>query len=142
MSFTETSTVVAATPSEAGFVADDDPHLLASSIAVGAGTSVAEVLVDLDGYPRATPPAAGAFEYHDPSVDAGVIGFDAGAPSGGRDGGTSMGGGDGGRDGGGSDDGGCGCRVAPRAHDAAPWAPALAFVMLALVGSTRRRHQG
>ncbi|MCA9605606.1 MAG: right-handed parallel beta-helix repeat-containing protein, partial [Myxococcales bacterium] len=76
----EDGNLVFGTEAEAGFVGGGDYHLAVGSSAIGAGVPVAGVAVDLDGYPRADPPAAGAFEYRDPSVDAGPIGFDVGTP--------------------------------------------------------------
>ena len=138
VAWTETRNIGVRTSVEAGFVGADDYHLTSTSVAVGAGLAVSGVDLDLDGYPRASPPSAGAFEYRDPTIDAGVIGFDAGlpvtrdaGPIAGRDGGA--GGGDGGS--GPTDDGGCGCRIGRRA-------PPTPLYLVGLVGLAvlRRRR--
>lgn len=111
---------------EGGFVADGDYHLLADSPARGAGVSVEGLDLDFEGYPRADPPSAGAYEYRDPDVDAGFVPTDGGAlPE--RDGGPTTGG-DGGDD-------GCGCRAASGAPIGALWA------LLALVAIRRRARR-
>lgn len=106
--WTDSNNIVLATAVEAGFVGDGDYHLGEGSPARGAGRAVEGIEFDLEGYPRASPPSAGAYEYREPGVDAGVS-FDAGAgsdsgPSSGGDAGVS----DAGPGGDTADGGGCG----------------------------------
>lgn len=115
--------VTVASTALARFVGDADYHIEADSPARGAGVAVPGLEHDNEGYPRAATPAAGAYEYRDPSVDAGVVLRDAGSP-------FPPSGGDG---------GGCGCRIAhARTDDSHVWF-VLAITGLALALRTRRR---
>lgn len=143
VAWTETANLVVADEAAAGFLGGGDYRLAETSVAVGAGVAVTGVDVDLDGYPRAAPPSAGAYEYRDPTVDAGPGAFDAGprpmtdsAVTMPPDGGAADGG-----DPGAADGGGCGCRiVAPGAsRGIAPGAAA--FLLIASVAGARRRRR-
>ncbi|MCA9577014.1 MAG: right-handed parallel beta-helix repeat-containing protein [Polyangiales bacterium] len=121
--WTAEGNVTVASASLARFVGGADYRLQQDSPARGEGVAVDTLTHDIDGYPRAMPPSAGAYEYRDPSVDVGVTLRDSGVPF----------------DGGG-DEGGCGCRVGPtRARTPhAAWLTALALVG---VMRTRRRSR-
>lgn len=126
VTFTEQGNVVVADRAAAMFAGADDYHLGDASPARGAGVAVDGLDGDLEGYPRADPPSAGAYEWRDPTVDAGVTPRDAGSDVGpGSDAAASDGGGvdAGSADG---DGGGCGCGAAP---GGALW-PLLALVLL------------
>ena len=71
--WTDSGNVIVAAREEAGFVGAGDWHIREDSPARGAATALAGVERDLEGYPRADPPAAGAYEYRDPTVDAGAV---------------------------------------------------------------------
>lgn len=105
---------------EGGF--EGEGHLLtADSPARAAGVAVPMLELDFEGYPRADPPSAGAFEYRDPTVDAGFSPTDGGAlPE--RDAGV----------GGDDEGGGCGCAASSGAPLGALW------TLLALVLFRRR----
>ncbi len=128
--WTEASNVVVATAAEAGFVSDGDYHITDTSIARGAGTVIEDALYDLEGYPRASPPSAGAYEHRDPTIDAGPLVRDAGTPTR-EDAGISSR-----TDGGpGSTPSGCGCRAS-----GASGAPSFTFVALLSLALVRRRR--
>ena len=124
VSWTAEGNVTLASTALARFVSGTDFHLEADSPARGAGVAVTGLEYDAEGYPRATPPAAGAYEYRDPSVDAGVTLRDAGSPF------PSGGGG-----------GGCGCRIARASHDTRASHAALVLLGLALARRVRRSRR-
>jgi MYXO-CTERM domain-containing protein len=137
--------VFAATVADGGFVGENDFHLTATSPARGAGFDHAAdgFDTDLDGLLRASPPAAGAYEFVDDSpTTASVGGGGAGIPGG--DGGGSSGGapatGGGASQGGGSanddSEGGCSCRVGARESSSSY---ALAAAVIAALATRRRR---
>ncbi|MCB9599096.1 MAG: hypothetical protein H6721_11450 [Sandaracinus sp.] len=129
--WTASHNVVVATVGEAGFVGADDYHLLEGSPARGAGQAVEGLDRDLEGYPRADPPSAGAFEYRVPGVDAGPIAtVDAGTAR--RDAGTPSGS-DGGATAEPSDGGGCGCAST---NASGAWS---SLALVAMFGRRRRR---
>ena len=127
---------------EALFVSPEDFHLEMGSPARGAGVAVDALDLDFDGYPRAAPPSAGAYEWRDPSVDAGPVGGDG-------DGGVIAGPDAGPLPEPGPDpvpasaaDDGCGCAAGSSAPVGLGW---LAFAFFALRRrreSPRRRSQG
>ncbi|MFT5357948.1 MAG: hypothetical protein ACI9KE_005185 [Polyangiales bacterium] len=126
--WSDRSNVIVSSRTEASFV--DGTYVVTNeSPAYGAGEALTEVPVDIDGVPRADPPAAGAYAYRTPGSDVGVL-LDAGSP---MDTGTS--GGDGGvtNDAGPSESSG-GCAAAPASGQV--W---FAFVLFALMRPRRRR---
>ncbi|MCB9629449.1 MAG: right-handed parallel beta-helix repeat-containing protein [Sandaracinaceae bacterium] len=82
VAWTAEGNVTLANTTLARFVGANDYHIQQDSPARGAGVMIAALTHDAEGYPRATPPSAGAYEYRDPSVDAGVVLRDAGSPFG------------------------------------------------------------
>jgi MYXO-CTERM domain-containing protein len=124
VSWTAEGNVTLASTALARFVSGTDFHIEADSPARGAGVAVTGLEYDAEGYPRAAPPAAGAYEYRDPSVDAGVTLRDAGSPF------PPSGGG-----------GGCGCRVAHAPSDTRAPHAALVLLGLALAHRTRRSRR-
>ncbi len=122
VSWTAEGNVELASAALARFVADDDFHIEADSPARGAGVAVTGLAYDHEGYPRALTPAAGAYEYRDPSVDAGVVLRDAGSPFPPSSG-----------------EGGCGCRITRARSDDGPTSLVLACVVLGLSLRARRR---
>jgi len=139
--WTEEGNVVVATHAEGGFTGPDEWYLEEDSVARGAAVAVEGIDVDLDGYPRADPPSAGAYEYREPGVDAGPpIGPPPPSDAGARpDSGMTVGpGADAGSGDGGTDDGGCGCRtVNGSSAPAAPWLLGLGALVF-----WRRRRRG
>jgi hypothetical protein len=117
--------VTVASVTLARFVGASDFRLQEDSPARGQAVAVDSLTHDIDGYPRATPPSAGAYEYRDPSVDAGVALRDAGLPFGG-----------------GGGEGGCGCRVARTRAPVGAGASGALLVALALGLRVRSRHRG
>jgi len=69
--WTESGNVVFSNEDAAGFVGEGDYHLREDSPAIGAAESDPEVPLDMDEWPRANPPAAGAYEYREEGADAG-----------------------------------------------------------------------
>ncbi len=133
VSWTAEGNLVVANDAAAGFVGGGDYHLLQDSAARGAGVSVAELDYDAEGYPHATPPAAGAYEYRDPSVDAGPSLRDSGLVFPGEGEGAG---------------GGCGCRVGASRPDrrggspspASHWPALAAFLLLCASRRLHRQH--
>ncbi|MBK9263301.1 MAG: right-handed parallel beta-helix repeat-containing protein [Polyangiaceae bacterium] len=128
---------------DAQFVAPDadDYHIKESSPARGAGIdhSADGFTTDLDGYIRAKPPAAGAYEFvmDSPTSGAGGGSSSSGGGGAGNAGAGGAGGGGGGAPGDLGVDEGCGCRVAGSGEGAGA---GLALVVGAwLVTRIRRR---
>jgi len=126
-------------------VTTHDFHLVPGAAAIDVGSAELAPAIDREGVPRPIGSAVdiGAYEWHEPGLDAGVVdasvGFlDAGVR---RDGGGVSATDGGARDGGGSEepdaDGGCGCSVGERSPT--PMLGALLCFVAALAWRSRRR---